>query len=563
MRTRSLTIAVIVAVVVAFAACAWASDGTDLLSGDTEGLLTIKNLGQLYRTLGIDELRNERPDDFRFLSEELIEDVGIDLLDPDALEAEGFDLGRPLHVGVMVEPPAVLVLVPGKGQALKWLRAKMEEQGVVFTRQARFGGVEVDGGEADEVACFQRRDYVGIVITDHDEGGGSAVETVGKLIEHNDGPSFIESESYQRTMKRLPAEADVTMYMGPELRRNMSHWGKSDEELAEYGLTNDDMRSWERDLGLEKSASAMAMTVAPDRVRIDGYSWLGKDSRARDWLVVDNNPVAFLRRTPSQPWLVGMFRLDFGALWDAMQPILERARKGDDDKSVKDTFAEVKEETGIDVEADLIQQLCGNMGILVSRAALMGSDLVLMAQVKDPDRFQKTVATATSLAREDIEKKAAENQNQPQTQIEEETVGGATVYHVSMPPMAELMYGMIDDHFVAATLPLRFRDIAGSSRDSFIDSIGNDDVKAALTDPSGSAFYIDFRALSRDAEGILPMMGPKGAGISRVFAELSELVATSRFDGEGIIQASTLSSTRPGIWKFLIGLLIDRVEPVE
>jgi hypothetical protein len=258
-----------------------------------------------------------------------------------------------------------------------------------------------------------------------------------------------------------------------------------------------------------------------------------------------------------------MFRLDFGALWTALQPILESTRKGDDDKSVKDAFAEVKQETGIDVEADLIRQLCGNMGILVSRAALMGSDLVLMVQVKDPARFQNTVAAFTKLAREDIEKKSAEKQGQPRAQIDEETVGGGTVYHVSMPPMAELMYGMIDDHFVAATLPLRFRAIADNGNDSFVDSIDNKDVRAALTDPTGSAFYIDFRALSRDAEGILPMMGPRGTTISQVLAELSELVATSRFDGEGIVQASTFSSTRPGIWKYLLGLVIDRVEPAE
>ena len=76
---------------------------------------------------------------------------------------------------------------------------------------------------------------------------------------------------------------------------------------------------------------------------------------------------------------------------------------------MQDAFAEIKAETEIDVEADIIGQLRGNMGLLVNRAAVMGTDLMLLAQVRDPERFQLTVDQLTYIGQTAIEAKAKEN----------------------------------------------------------------------------------------------------------------------------------------------------------
>jgi hypothetical protein len=562
MRTGLITVFVCL-FAVALAAPALASDGLDMLPPEAEGVLTITNLEAIYSRLGIEELREERPDDFHMLSEEMLEGVGIDLLDPAAMRAAGFEMDRPMHVGILADPPAVVVLVPGRDRALEWIQAKMEGLGVHFTRQKRYRGVTVDGGEADEVACFQRRGYIGVVVTDHEEGGGSAVETAGALIEGDGERSIVAVEMYRNTMERLPARADATFYMGPNLRTKLSSWGSSKRDLSEYGLSDEDMESWQRQLGIDEIASGMALRLAPDGMTVHAYSWLRKDSPARRWMVVGGDPVTFLRRTPSDPWLAAVTRLDAGALWDALAPFLDRVGE-EDDETVRDAFEEVRAETGIDVEADVIRQLRGNLGLLVSRAAFVGTDVVLLAQVRNPERFGGTVDRVTALIREDIEKKASENPDsvRSQTTIREDTISGVKVHCVTVSPSAEIYYGIVEDHFVLASLRQRFGDIVGG-QGSFVETLGSATVRDALAVPTGSAFYIDFRSLSRDAQAVLPMLGPKGVTVSQVLAELSELAVTSRIGDDGVTQVSTLSSTRPGIWKYMIGLLVSEAVRVQ
>lgn len=552
---RIVLVAVLAALMLPTAAARAAQDGLDLLPADIQGVLTIDNLSRIYATLGVAQLRSERPEDFRFLTEELIEDVGIDLLDPAAMEAEGFDLERPMHVGIMTDPSAVIVLIPGKGHALEWARAKMEEQGVKFERHDRFAGVKVDGGADDEVACFERKGYMGIVVTDHDEGG-SAMAVAGKLLKGAGRKTVESSGLYQKAMSKLPAESDARFYVGPELQSHMSTWGKSDKTLAEHGMSRDQMQSWYRKLGFDEMVAGVAMRLEPDGFVMDGYSWFGKNGAARDWLVVDNDPVAFLHRTPATPWLLSLMRVNAGAMWRALSPMFKDVHVEGKQPPVEDGLADFKDKTGIDLEADLIDQIDGNIGLLVDRAAIVGTDVLFLLQVRDPARFQGVVDKATALAREDLDKKAAKGGNAAQMQIVEDDIAGAKVYRVSM-PMAELCYGIVGDHFVAASSVEHFRAVAEAGDTGFLDDLPNAQARAAAADPAGSVFYVDFRALSRDAQAILPMMGPKGTTISQVLAELSEMVTTSRVDDTGIVQATALTSTRPGIWKYLFGLLVS------
>lgn len=558
MRNRFLFALVALFIVLA-ALPSVAKDGLDLLPGDAQGVLTIDNMSRLYSTLGILELRNEYPDEFGFLSTEIIEDVGIDLLDPAALDAEGFDLDRPLHIGILTEPPAVVVLIPGEERALKWVRAKMEEQGLRFTNDTKHKGVSIEADEADEVACFVRDSYIGVVITNHEEGGGPAMGTAKGLIEGAGDGTMDSSERYKSTMGKLPKDADLRVFIGPELQSHLSKWGTSEEQLAEHGMSAEDVESWYEMLGIEDMVTGSAVTLDADRLTINSYVWMGKDAAVRRWVETHADPVPFLRRLPSQPWMIGLGRVNMAAIWQDVRPLLDKMPRKEGEPSVEEELAEAKDELGIDIEADIFNQIDGNLGLLVNSASMMGSDVVLLAQVADPDRFGKVVERLTALAREDAAKKAELHPEKPPTEIVEEEVNGATVYRIAIPPMAMLCYGVVDDHFILTSTAGRFDEIALGGR-GFIDEAESAEVRAGLSDPKSGVFYVDFKALSRDAEGVLPMLGPTGVTISQVLAELSELVAVTHVEKEGMDEVVTLTSTRPGIWKHIVELYISEMD---
>lgn len=536
---------------------AHADDGLDMVPPDAAGVVTIESLSRLYKTLGLGELRAERPEAFRTLTEQMIEDVGIDLLDPASMHDQGFDVDRPLHVAILTDPSVVVVLIPGEPRGLSWVRAKIEEQGAHFTQELKHKGTVIEGGEADELACFARDNYISIVVTDKENSGEPATATAKRLIDRSWGKPITQTDTYRKVMDRLPAEADVKVYMGPGLQRRMSNWGKSKKQLAERGVSSEDMdRSYEL-MGLDKAMEGMSLRLGPDRLSLDSYTWVGKDSPILGWFKVGHDPVPFLRRTPAAPWMILLGRLNAGAVWRTLRPIMQQVQ-GDSSETVEDALARAKQEIGVDLETEVIDQIDGNVGFIVDRVSVMGQEAMVLAQVKDPDRFRATVATVTQRARDEMAANSQANPNRPATEIVEDSAGDVSFYRI-VAPMTEVCYGVVGDHFVVTTSSKHFREIVDGAT-GFVDELKNKDVKSALTSDASGVFYVDFRGFANDARGLLPMFGPAGEEYAQWLDELSELVSISRVDGEGGYQTATLTSTTPGIWKRLIALALDSVD---
>jgi len=548
-----------VTLVVSFAGYmpAQAAGGLDMVPPDAAGVVTIESLSRLYKTLGLDELRAERPEAFKSLTEEMIEDVGIDLLDPASMRDQGFDVDRPLHVAILTDPSVVVVLIPGEPRGLAWVRAKIEEQGVNFTQEVKHKGTVIEGGEADELACFARDNYISIVVTDKDNSGEPATSTAKRLIDRSWGKPITQTDNYRKVMDRLPADADVKVYMGPGLQRRMSGWGKSKEQLAERGMSAEDMdRSYEL-MGLDKAMEGISLRLAPDRLSLDSYTWVGKDSPILGWFKVGQDPVPFLGRAPATPWMILLGRLNAGAMWRTLRPIMQQVQ-GDSADTVEEAFARAKQEIGVDIETDVIDQIDGNVGFVVDRVSLMGQEAMVLAQIKDPARFRSTVATVTQRARDEMAANSQANPNRPATEIVDDTAGDVPFYRI-VAPMTEVCYGVVGDHFVVTTSSQRFREIVDGAK-GLVDELKNEDVKSALASDAVGVFYVDFRGLANDARGLLPMFGPAGEEYAQWLDELSELVSISRIDGEGGYQKVTLTSTAPGIWKRLVALALDSVD---
>jgi hypothetical protein len=555
MRTRIVLIVIAIIAVVSAAPPAGGKGGVDMLPPDAAGVITIHSLARLYTTFEVEALRSEYPEQFALLADEMIEDVGVDLLNPRALAAEGFDLERSLHVGFLTDPSAVVVLIPGEPRALSWVRAKLEDQGVQFAHEEEHAGTAVESDDADEVACFARDGYIAVVVTDRTDDGAPALATAGRLIDGYRSSPLTKSQRYRKVMSKLPPGSDVEFYMDGKLQRKMSTWGRSEEQLAERGVTADDMNRSMEVLGLEKSAGGMALRLESDRVTANSYNWVGKGAPILAWFRIDRDPVPFLRRAPASPWLIALGRVNGAALWKAAHELFAIGRGSNDSGEI---FAEVNRNLGIDIERDVVNQINGNLGMLIERVSLMGQEAMVLAQVGDAARFRATVATMTQHARDGMAARAAADPSRPANDIVEETAAGVAFYRI-VAPMSEVCYGVVDDHFVVTTTVQRFRDIVNGAP-GLSTSMKNPVVASALSAPGAGVFYADFRGLYRDAQGFLPMMGPAGESYARVLEELSELVATSEVDEEGASQSLTLTSTSPGVWKRLLAVGLETIE---
>jgi hypothetical protein len=123
-----------------------------------------------------------------------------------------------------------------------------------------------------------------------------------------------------------------------------------------------------------------------------------------------------------------------------------------------------------------------------------------------------------------------------------------------MPPVGDVCVGVVRDHLVATASRERFTAIAEGGP-GFAETIASPDVRKALGERASSVFYVDFAKLSKDAEGLIPMLGPAGTTIQQVLNELSEWSITTRSDSEGTWQDFKLTSRSPGIWKRVLELV--------
>jgi hypothetical protein len=563
-KTSAAIVALLVVTIMLPTGVARAKDGLDYMPAEAQGLVIIRNLSSLYSVLGISDLRSERPELFADFDGEAMEELGFNPLDLAALEGLGLKTGEPIYVGWAPDPSSSVVLMfPGGEDLLSSLKTLLKKQDESFSSLGKDGGVEYFGDDDDEVVFYHDESFLVIVaVVEEDdvirETPESALAAAKDFRKQAIKKSLKNSDKYLQLTGKLKTRGDVQVYMGPEFSEEVMEWGDSDE-LDEYGMTEEELTELYERWGLLNSASLVEASFGPDRIDANGYSWFGKKAVIHDWYRTTGDPPAFLRRVPSDPMLLSLCRLNSAALYRSIKEFMVMAET-DSTPSFDDQMDDAGKDMGMDIETALIDQINGNIAILINQVQFMGADAVVLLQVADPDAFYDTIDGIAGWIKLSLDldksKQDPSGQQQPSAELTEEKFGDVDYYKVMMPPGIELCFGLVEDHLVVTTSVMRFQAIV-SGGEGFAETIGNGQISAAVADPTGGVFYINFESLVRDLSMMAPMLGIKDGEVLEILGNLKELSSVSHMDDEGIWTTSTLTSAGPDVWKGVCAWILE------
>jgi hypothetical protein len=562
MKTKiCILLALVVAAAPWAARLAYGQDGLQHLPANTQAVLTINSIEKLYGTFKVDELRAEYPDEFLLAKAEMIDELGVDLLDLKALREFGLDPGKPIYVGFVLDPAfATALLLPSVKDAREVVGMLLEEQGeqgAGFTKKTKAHGVDIYGKDDEEAAFFAKGSYIVVVITDEDEGGAPATEAAKNLLAATKKGNLAHSKKYKEVLDQIPGEADFTFYMGPEFYDKLLEL-EDKKGLEDQGVSEEEVEELYKRWGLSGLTAAAKARLESERLVVESRTWLDQDSEVLDWYRVTTNPTAFLARVPSDPMLAMVGRLNCGRIWESLQTfdeVVETDSIPDFDEALDDA----SEELGIDIDKALISQLNGNVALLVNNIQMMNNDAVILLQVERPQEFQETLKTLVEAIDESIDVNTSQNSGRPNPELVRDEYEGLPYYTFLLPPMVEVSFGVVEDHLVVASSRMRFQSIVKGSR-GFSDEIGNDEISKALADPTGNVFYLDFQKIASNLQAWAPMLGEESFEIVAVLNEMQDLVGVSRLEDNGCVwQKMTFTGAQPDMWKRLLAAGIERV----
>jgi hypothetical protein len=529
----------------ALAAPARAAKVLDLMPAEVQGAVVVSSLERLFDVFEIEAIRAENPGAFSEFSADLLEQTGYDPADLDGWRRAGFDVGRPFAFGMAGEEDVTytVLLLPGGREALDTLRRIMTAEGE-DARVSEHRKVEIWTVE-DVAAVLAHKDYVALIAAQE----GSAVGAAERYLDQLDRRRLTKDDRYRRVARGLDRKADVRAYVGPELYRAVFSHGEPDK-LAAFGMSVEETEALYKEWGLDDASGVFSATFTPTGVSGRGVGWIRPDSPLFEWYRVDTDPTAFLRRTPAEPWLANLGRINLGRAWRVLREAIPEP-PADSLPSLDERLAQMSETLHIDVERELIEQINGNVLVLVSRAAPMEADAALIVQVADPERFRRTLAHIVA--------ESSDGEEDDASSVVEDEVAGVSYYRSLLPVVGELCLGVIDDHFVLTLSRERFRAIAEGG-EGFAATLGTKSLQSAADDPTGTAFYLDFQAMLRDLEALAPMLGGDDETLALV-RELSHLVVVSRIGDGKTSSEFELVATHAGFWRRLLERFAVEEEP--
>lgn len=537
---------------------AFAESGLELLPVTAQGVLKIDSIEKLYKTFGIEELRAEYPEQFQEMREEMLDDLGVDLLDLNALREFGLDPAKPIYMGFVVDPEfAMAVVLPASGDASSFARAIRDQDEAEFSQKVKAHGVEIYGDDDDGAALFAKDGYAVLVFTDEDESDVSALKAAQNLLAALKKGTMAQSKEYKKALKKIPGDGDFTFYMGPKFYDVMMEL-QNEEEMEEQGVSAGEAKELYEAWGLTGVTAVVEAMLESDRLVAESYSWLKKDSEVLDWYRVTNDPTKFLDGVPSDPMLALVGRVNFQKIWESLED-MDEVIESDSIPDFDDMLDDASGDLGIDIEKALISQLNGNLALIISQVQMMNNDAVLLAQVTRPEEFQATLIEAVEALDEAVEVNPSEESGQPNPELERTEFQGVPYYIFKVPPMMEVCFGVVKDHLVVTTSRLRFHSIV-TGGPGFAGNIGNAEIDKALADKTGNVFYLDFQKLAANLQAWAPMLGEETFKLVALLQEMKDLVGVSRMDKDGgVWQKMTFTGAKPDIWKRLLAEAIEEI----
>ncbi len=513
-----------------------AMKATEIIPADAAMVFTIANPESLYHHLHLGKILPQ--------TGAADEDWGT-LLDLDSLRTMGLDPLKPITVAVLeLDPVRLAVVLEGDGPKLgNSLSTMLAREGrplsLLDTRQE----VEIRGDDEGAMAFFTSERFL-VVGASSEPDSVEAISIAHQLLLVTPDQSLGRSKEYRDTRAKLPAGGDVLFYgrLDPRsqlaaAKAEMEAEGDIDPEVL---ALLDKLYVIAEDVG----GTAGSLRFAPTGLVMDSYSQLQSGSDLLAFMTPSSGSGAFHQRVPGQPRFMYGFNFGAQATWAWLRPNVFDEVDGAAEW-LANAEQSLRQDMGIELEADLIRQFSGEMMLLVDQLAMVGSDIVLYLRVDRPGDFQVTLEKLLAYA--------GEQSDPGRLQFHTDAVGGVPFHKITMVPFAEVCCGLVDDYLVITSTRARFAGIVEGDR-SFVDALAYDRLAEAFGQDPSSIFYLDLELVGQLLGlfgGFIPAQqqgGPQMAQFVLQSLQLEHCLGTSYPEKDGMRSTFRIESGRSDFW---------------
>lgn len=512
------------------------AQGTEILPLDAAMVFSIANPESLYHHLHLDRLLPQRG---------AAGDDWSARLSLDSLRAMGLDPVQPVTVAMLDLDPAVFaVVLEGDGPQLgASLSTMLAREGRPTSLIDAPGEVEIRGDDEGTLAFFTTDRFL-VVGASSDPDSVRAVSVAQTLLGVTPERSLGRSQEYRDTMAKLPAQGDILFYgrldPGTQLDAAKSEMEAQGEVDPDFVALLDKLSG----IAADVRATAASLRFVPTGLVIDGYSHIQRGSELLTFIAPTTGSGAFHHRVPGQPRFMYGFNFDAQATWAWLRPnVFDEVESAA--QWLAGAEASLRQDLGIELEADLIRQFKGDFMLLIDQVAMVGSDVVLYLHIDRPADFQITLETLLAYA--------GESADPERFQLVADEVAGVPFHKITMMPFAEVCCGLVDDYLVVTSTRARFASIVEGDR-SFVDALAYDRLAEAMGQQPASIFYLDLELVGQLLGlfgGFIPAQqqgGPQMAQFVLQSLQLEHCLGTSFVEAEGVRSTFRIESGRADFW---------------
>jgi hypothetical protein len=460
-----------------------------LLPRDAAGFIVIRGLpamalefGNLDGELFGDGARESMDADVLEAIEFVERTLKVDLRDVSAIRELGLDITRPA-AGTMTMIRAApvgafyLPAVDADRLALN-LRRLVESDGTAVELEPLGDGEMYVMRSGEELAWTAHGDHVIVAISDDEKRATRLLEDTVQGRDIGIGElSWVTSldpliaDDWQALFAVNP---DLPLEFIAELPRDLRKMMRSDE-----------VERFLRDA----EGLATALEISRKTIRVKGLltSEVGSELRFDEALGAREDKLA--SRIPGVPLAAGRISIDLSKMFEWLR------KEQDVEEDLDKTMRELRRETGVDVEDDLIEYLGSPISFAVfasERSAKIPLGFAAWVPVKKDHRLDRTFRDL----RDSLKEKRVE--------VDRDTVGDAEWYRVSEKD-ATLGWGVARDHLIFVFGKRLLEDVTTAMdkpSGSYLDEVDSD-TKAALLKSGAAAAFLDVDEFVRSFEEIL------------------------------------------------------------
>lgn len=514
---------------------------TDLIPADAVATLTLPNLEASLQSVGLDSIRARHPEAIDRFGRAWRRQIGFDPTDPAAARAAGIDPGRPMVVALLKEPEgSILALLPGSPDSLLAGVARMVvRQGGTLREAGSHAGIDLHDADRTGTTCLVLPEHLAVVT-----GVALADERLAlcrRLLDGR-GEALTASDGYTALLSRIPADSDAILYARSA--------GDS------VGVVANAPRSLERLRGLllgstPDAATAMSVDLRPEGLRVEsvgqaaGTPWPGLRPRSL------RGAGGITRYLGGEP--VGL--LQTAVRGDSLVSTLQRSL--DAMATATDTTGQVTGATTRLAESTagrLLAHADGRVGVAVYSLGFTGVDLVLYAELLDPEPVGPMLAALA-------EQVAANPPILPllgrvQAPVLDE-IEGVPFHRLPVPPFAEVCWGVVHESIVVTVTRERMAaTIRGA--ESFVPTLPVNELKSAVHDGAAMVAYLDVTALG-GVFAMLPVRTPETREIAAMLEHFDYLSGIGTIDDDYFTGSMTLQGNDPNLWPVLLDAVLSAV----